>query len=142
MFDWRMQWNGGIESQLYKWHFSHCEQKLINKLIKMSQNLLFSFGLAGIVRCFLITSNFAETIRNRVEVTTPLNSWKRSKILTNLKTISFIIFHQFNAFVFFDLIFSSGRCISVWKQHKSIFGWFISWKSTYSLCIELSYSQC
>ncbi|XP_055296370.1 phosphatidylinositol glycan anchor biosynthesis class U protein [Sitodiplosis mosellana] len=43
----------------------------------MSQNLLFSFGLAGIVRCFLITSNFAETIRNRVEVSTPLNSWKR-----------------------------------------------------------------
>lgn len=45
----------------------------------MTQNLLFSFGLAGIVRLFLISSNFADSIRNRIEVTTPLNSWKKSK---------------------------------------------------------------
>lgn len=46
----------------------------------MAHNLLLSFGLAGIVRYILIISNYAETIQNRVEITTPLNSWKRSKI--------------------------------------------------------------
>lgn len=46
----------------------------------MGQNIVYSFLVAGIVRCFLITSNFAQSIRNRVEISTPLNSWKRSMI--------------------------------------------------------------
>lgn len=59
----------------------------------MTQNLLFSFGLAGIVRLVLISSNFANSIRNRVEVSTPLNSWKRSELLI------------INLFIFFFLVF-------------------------------------
>lgn len=46
----------------------------------MIQNLVVSFGLAGILRLVLFSSNFAESIRNRIEVSTPLNSWKRRKL--------------------------------------------------------------
>lgn len=47
----------------------------------MIQNLVVSFGVAGIIRLLLFSSNFAESIRNHIEVSTPLNSWKRRKFL-------------------------------------------------------------
>lgn len=45
----------------------------------MAINLSISFVIAAIIRCLLLSSNFAKLIQNRVEVSTPLNSWKRSK---------------------------------------------------------------
>lgn len=48
----------------------------------MIQNLVVSFGVAGIIRLLLFSSNFAESIRNHIEVSTPLNSWKRRKFFS------------------------------------------------------------
>lgn len=38
-----------------------------------------SFVIAGIIRYLLIVSKYSTLIQNRVEVSTPLNSWKRGK---------------------------------------------------------------
>lgn len=57
----------------------------------MLKNLVFSFGVAGILRLFLLSSNFADSIRNRIEVSTPLNSWKRRKLFEkNRKKTKFL----------------------------------------------------
>lgn len=38
-----------------------------------------AFGIAGAIRYLLMVSKYSSFIRNRVEVSTPLNSWKRGK---------------------------------------------------------------
>lgn len=46
----------------------------------MTENLLPSFAIAGAIRYLLIISKYADIIRNRIEISTPLNSWKRGNI--------------------------------------------------------------
>jgi len=57
----------------------------------MSINITTSFVIAGLIRYLLIISKYAQIIQNRIEISTPLNSWKRginnenfNKILTCL----------------------------------------------------------
>lgn len=45
----------------------------------MAINLMISFTVAAMLRCLLMSSNISNLIQNRVEVSTPLNSWKRSE---------------------------------------------------------------
>lgn len=45
--------------------------------MSLNEKVLVTLAFAGCIRYFLITSKFAEVIRNRIEVSTPLNSWKR-----------------------------------------------------------------
>lgn len=46
--------------------------------MNMSSSVLKIFVAAAFLRWLLMTSNFSTAIRNRVEISTPLNSWKRS----------------------------------------------------------------
>ncbi|KAG4074147.1 hypothetical protein HA402_014352 [Bradysia odoriphaga] len=43
----------------------------------MSINITTSFVIAGLIRFLLIISKYAQIIQNRIEISTPLNSWKR-----------------------------------------------------------------
>lgn len=43
----------------------------------LNEKVLVTLLFAGCIRYFLITSKFAQVIKNRIEVSTPLNSWKR-----------------------------------------------------------------
>lgn len=43
----------------------------------LNEKVMVTLAFAGCIRYFLITSKFAQIIRNRIEVSTPLNSWKR-----------------------------------------------------------------
>lgn len=43
------------------------------------QNLTGSFAIAGIIRYLILVSKYATLVQNRVEISTPLNSWKRVK---------------------------------------------------------------
>jgi len=45
----------------------------------MSINITTSFVIAGLIRYLLIISKYAQIIQNRIEISTPLNSWKRVK---------------------------------------------------------------
>jgi hypothetical protein len=45
------------------------------------KNQIIHFALAGTLRILLMNSNFQNIIGNRVEVSTALNSWKRSKLV-------------------------------------------------------------
>lgn len=42
-----------------------------------TKNIITCFLIAGIIRYLLIISKYAILIRNRIEISTPLNSWKR-----------------------------------------------------------------
>ena len=42
-------------------------------------NQIIYFGLAGALRLLLMNSDYQNVIADRVEVSTALNSWKRSK---------------------------------------------------------------
>lgn len=49
--------------------------------MKTSLQLAVSISLAGLIRGLLMVSNFADSIQSRVEISTPLNSWKRGEPL-------------------------------------------------------------
>lgn len=53
----------------------------------MFKNLLANFGIAAVIRWLLMMSNFSNTIKNRVEISTPLNSWKRSNYTIELNAL-------------------------------------------------------
>lgn len=109
----------------------------------MTQNLLLSFGLAGILRLFLFGSNFAESIRNRIEVSTPLNSWKRSNYILIQKShqILYPIEYLIHLHSFFRIL-SSRRCISLWEGDQSILRWLVSWESVDFIFLQFSVTKC
>lgn len=43
----------------------------------LDKKFFVTLAFAGLIRYFLITSKYAQVIKNRIEVSTPLNSWKR-----------------------------------------------------------------
>ena len=43
----------------------------------MNKKLLYSVLISGFIRYLLTKSKFSKSIENRIEVSTPLNSWKR-----------------------------------------------------------------
>lgn len=43
----------------------------------LDKKFFVTLVFAGFIRYFLITSKYAQVIKNRIEVSTPLNSWKR-----------------------------------------------------------------
>lgn len=43
----------------------------------MTQRLIVSLAIAGAIRYLLMVSHYSKTLKDRVEVATPLNSWKR-----------------------------------------------------------------
>lgn len=45
----------------------------------MTRRLIVSLALAGSIRYLLMVSHYSQTIKDRVEVATPLNSWKRGE---------------------------------------------------------------
>lgn len=46
----------------------------------MTKRLIVSLALAGSIRYLLMLSHYSKTIKDRVEVATPLNSWKRGEL--------------------------------------------------------------
>lgn len=63
-----------------------------NKLEMSTRNLIGSVVIAGAIRYLLIVSKYATLIRNRVEVSTPLNSWNRCNF--KIKYIFFLKYLQ------------------------------------------------
>lgn len=47
----------------------------------MNKKLVYSLLLSGAIRYFISISSYAKTIQNHVEVSTPLNSFKRCKLI-------------------------------------------------------------
>lgn len=45
----------------------------------MNKKLIYSLIIGGAIRYFLSISKYAKTIENKVEISTPLNSFKRLK---------------------------------------------------------------
>lgn len=43
----------------------------------MNKKLVYSVVISGVIRFLLTSSKFSKSIENRIEVSTPLNSWKR-----------------------------------------------------------------
>lgn len=53
-------------------------------------NQVVYFALAGALRLLLMNSDYQSVIADRVEVSTSLNSWKRSKL--NVDVFTMILF--------------------------------------------------
>lgn len=68
----------------------------------MNKKLALSLALGGVIRYLLSISKYSKSIENRVEVSTPLNSFKRRKLLNSNSQISIKIGY-----------FSARRSISV-----------------------------
>ena len=43
----------------------------------MEKLVYFEYAIAGIIRYWLINSDYKQIIGERVEISTPLNSWKK-----------------------------------------------------------------
>lgn len=46
----------------------------------MESLVYFEYAVAGIIRYWLLNSDYKQTIGDCVEISTPLNSWKRGNI--------------------------------------------------------------
>lgn len=77
----------------------------------MNKRLLYSLVLSGAIRYFISISKYTQSIENHVEVSTPLNSFKRCKFQKMSKK-----------FIADCLVYSSeGRSVSVQPWDRSIF---------------------